>query len=183
MILVLQVISDNLYLIRFRIILDEAHLIKDRSSSTCKAVFNLISLYKWCLTGTPLQNRVGELYSLVRFLRLDPHAYYYCKTKGCQCKSLHYRFTQGRCDDCNHSAMMHFCHFNKHILNPIKRSGYVNDGRKAMLKLKSQILDEVLLRRTKTTRAEDIQLPPRLIKIRYNHLDEKEDDFYQGKDY
>lgn len=74
----------------FRIILDEAHLIKDRSTSTAHASFALVSLNKWCLTGTPLQNRVGELYSLVRFLRLDPHAFYYCRTKGCSCKSLHY---------------------------------------------------------------------------------------------
>lgn len=75
----------------FRVILDEAHMIKDRSTSTAKAVFNLNSLNKWCLSGTPLQNRVGELYSLVRFLRVDPHAFYYCKRKDCNCKSLHYR--------------------------------------------------------------------------------------------
>lgn len=123
----------------FRIILDEAHLIKDRSTSTAKAVFNLVSLNKWCLTGTPLQNRVGELYSLIRFLRIDPHAFYYCRAKGCACKSLHYRFTQSRCDDCGHSVVQHYCHFNKHILNPIKRSGYVSEGRKAMLKLKQQV--------------------------------------------
>jgi hypothetical protein len=74
----------------FRVICDEAHMIKDRSTSTAKAVFNLVSLHKWCLTGTPLQNRVGELYSLVRFLRIDPFAYYFCKAKKCDCKSLHY---------------------------------------------------------------------------------------------
>lgn len=74
----------------FRVICDEAHMIKDRSTSTAKAVFNLVSLNKWCLTGTPLQNRVGELYSLVRFLRIDPFAFYFCKAKGCHCKSLHY---------------------------------------------------------------------------------------------
>jgi hypothetical protein len=63
----------------FRIILDEAHYIKTRSTSTAKAVFALTSLNKWCLSGTPLQNRVGELYSLVRFLRMDPHAFYFCR--------------------------------------------------------------------------------------------------------
>ena len=49
------------------------------------------------------------------------------------------RFTNGKCDDCSHSAMQHFCHFNKHILNPIKRTGYIGEGRKAMLKLKGQV--------------------------------------------
>ena len=58
--------------------------------------------------------------------------------------------------------------------------GYVNEGRKAMLKLKEQLLDEILLRRTKTSRATDIQLPPRIVKVRYDYLDEKEEDFYQA---
>lgn len=31
----------------FRVILDEAHMIKDRSTSTAKSVFNLVSLNKW----------------------------------------------------------------------------------------------------------------------------------------
>ncbi len=35
------------------------------------------------------------------------------------------------------------------------------EGRKAMLKLKNEVLDEILLRRTKLTRADDIQLPTR----------------------
>ncbi len=164
----------------FRIILDEAHLIKDRSTSTAKAVFNLVSLNKWRLTGTPLQNRVGEIYSLIRFLRLDPHAFYFCKTKGCNCKSLHYRFTNSMCDECGHSVIHHYCHFNKHILNPIQRSGHVADGKKAMLMLKNQILDNILLRRTKLNRADDIQLPLRVVKVRQEKLDEREEDFYQA---
>jgi len=77
-------------------------------------------------------------------------------------------------------TMQHYCYFNRHILNPIQRSGYVAEGRKAMLKLKEQVLDEILLRRTKTTRADDIQLPPRIVKVRRELLDEREEDFYEA---
>lgn len=35
----------------------------------CGCQFALESDTKWALSGTPMQNSVGELYSLVRFLR------------------------------------------------------------------------------------------------------------------
>ena len=38
-----------------RVVLDEAHSIKDRRCSTARAVFALNSKYKWALSGTPLQ--------------------------------------------------------------------------------------------------------------------------------
>ena len=40
-----------------RVILDEAHNIKDRSCNTARGAFALKAEYKWCLSGTPLQNR------------------------------------------------------------------------------------------------------------------------------
>lgn len=61
-----------------RIVLDEAHNIKERATNTAKATFELKANYRWCLSGTPLQNRVGELYSLVRFLGGDPFSFYFC---------------------------------------------------------------------------------------------------------
>ncbi|CAM9481009.1 unnamed protein product [Ascophyllum nodosum] len=165
-----------------RIMLDEAHMIKDRSTSTAKAVFALTSLFKWCLTGTPLQNRVGELYSLVRFLRMDPHAFYGCRKTGCECKSLNYRFGPEwrACEECGHTPIMHYAYFNRHILNPISRTGYVGEGKKAFLRLKREVMDEILLRRTKANRSSDICLPPRIVRVRQHRLDEREEDFYQA---
>jgi hypothetical protein len=94
-------------------------------------------------------------------------ALYFCKKKGCTCKSLHYRMMHGACQGCGHHSFSHFAYFNKHILTPIQRDGYAGDGRRAMFKLKDEILDKCLLRRTKETRAADMELPPRLVTIRY----------------
>jgi len=164
----------------WRIVLDEAHMIKSRSSQTASAAFSLIGIHRWALSGTPLQNRVGEFYSLIRFLRIDPMAHYFCRQKDCNCKSLHYRMLNGKCQDCGHGSVQHFSHFNKHVLNPIQRDGYSGDGRRAMFKLKDQVLDKCLLRRTKETRAEDMNLPPRLVTIRTVRLHPIEEDFYNA---
>lgn len=37
----------------------------------------------------------------------------------------------------------HYSHFNREIINPIKRYGYVGVGRKAMLALKTEVLEQV----------------------------------------
>lgn len=55
-----------------RVILDEAHYIKNRCSQMAQAVFNLRAFSRWAVTGTPMQNNVDELYPLIRFLQIDP---------------------------------------------------------------------------------------------------------------
>ncbi|ANZ75173.1 BA75_02730T0 [Komagataella pastoris] len=56
-----------------RVILDEAHKIKGKNTITSKAVALVKSKYRWCLTGTPLQNKIEELWPLLRFLRIKPY--------------------------------------------------------------------------------------------------------------
>ncbi|MBW0486700.1 hypothetical protein O181_026415 [Austropuccinia psidii MF-1] len=164
-----------------RVILDEAHNIKDRSCNTARAAFELIAKFKWCLSGTPLQNRVGELYSLVRFLQADPFGYYFCKL--CDCKSLHWSFSDRRtCDYCHHSPMQHICFWNNEILKPVQKYGASvegSHGHTAFNKLKV-LLDRLMLRRTKLERADDLGLPPRAITVRRDYFTEEEEELYSS---
>ncbi|GAA5967015.1 hypothetical protein JCM21900_002355 [Sporobolomyces salmonicolor] len=52
----------------YRVILDEAHQIKGRTTKMHKACCDLSSRYRWCLTGTPVQNGVNDLFALFEFL-------------------------------------------------------------------------------------------------------------------
>ncbi|KAI0299763.1 SNF2 family N-terminal domain-containing protein [Multifurca ochricompacta] len=159
-----------------RIVLDEAHNIKERATNTAKATFELKAKYRWCLSGTPLQNRVGELYSLIRFLGCDPFSHYYCKK--CSCKSLHWKFSDKRtCDDCGHSPMMHTCFWNNEILTPIQKNGMLGPGAIAFKKLRI-LLDRIMLRRTKIQRADDLGLPPRMVIVRRDYFSPEEKELY-----
>ncbi|KAF3925451.1 hypothetical protein ABW21_db0204513 [Orbilia brochopaga] len=58
----------------WRVIVDEAHTIKNHLAKSTVACYALKAHFRWCLTGTPLQNNVDELQSLIHFLRVDPYA-------------------------------------------------------------------------------------------------------------
>jgi superfamily II DNA or RNA helicase len=69
-----QVVADAADIVRLLapdvVILDEAQRIKNWRTKTARAVKRLESRYAFVLTGTPLENRIDDLYSIVQFI--DP---------------------------------------------------------------------------------------------------------------
>ncbi|KAF8841910.1 hypothetical protein BDN67DRAFT_900346 [Paxillus ammoniavirescens] len=59
-----------------RIILDEAHHCKSRTSKTARAVYTLRARRRWAVTGTPIVNKLEDLHSLLKFLDFAPWSSY-----------------------------------------------------------------------------------------------------------
>nr|GEW30504.1 helicase-like transcription factor CHR28 [Tanacetum cinerariifolium] len=57
----------------FSVILDEAQIIKNHRTKASRACWGLKAKRRWCLSGTPIQNAIDDLYSYFRFLRYDPY--------------------------------------------------------------------------------------------------------------
>ncbi|PYH81396.1 nucleotide excision repair protein [Aspergillus uvarum CBS 121591] len=158
-----------------RLILDEAHSIKQRTTSVARACFALKANFKWCLSGTPVQNRIGEFFSLLRFLEVRPFACYFCKQ--CKCQQLHWsQDAEKRCTTCKHSGFSHVSVFNQEILNPITERDHAHARKEALAKLRL-LTDRIMLRRIKRDHTASMELPPKRVVIRNEFFGEIERDF------
>ncbi|KAL2268683.1 hypothetical protein VTJ83DRAFT_3529 [Remersonia thermophila] len=158
-----------------RVILDEAHCIKTRTTMTAKACFALKVTYRWCLSGTPLQNRIGEFFSLIRFLNIRPFSCYLCKQ--CPCSTLEWTMNEdSRCTECGHGGMQHVSVFNQELLNPIQKYGNFGPGAEAFRKLRI-LTDRIMLRRLKKDHMDSMELPVKEINVVRQFFGEEENDF------
>ncbi|XP_042376321.1 helicase-like transcription factor CHR28 [Zingiber officinale] len=57
----------------FRIILDEVQIIKNHRTQVSRSCSGLCAERRWCLSGTPIQNSINDLYSYFRFLKYYPY--------------------------------------------------------------------------------------------------------------
>ncbi|XP_050544342.1 transcription termination factor 2-like isoform X3 [Daktulosphaira vitifoliae] len=55
-----------------RIILDEAHVIRNYKSQTSFSVCSLSSIYRWAITGTPIHNKEADFFTLLKFIGCHP---------------------------------------------------------------------------------------------------------------
>ncbi|KAK6441789.1 hypothetical protein LTR95_001983 [Oleoguttula sp. CCFEE 5521] len=56
----------------FRVVLDEAHMIRNSNTSVAKGACAINAQRRWAVTGTPVQNKLDDLGALIRFLRIQP---------------------------------------------------------------------------------------------------------------
>ncbi|KAH8724771.1 SNF2 family N-terminal domain-containing protein [Phaeosphaeriaceae sp. PMI808] len=167
--------ASPLHAIKFhRLILDEAHSIKSRNTGVAKACFALQGDYKWCLSGTPVQNRIGEFFSLLRFLEVRPFADYFCRS--CDCEKLHWATDDDHmCVACNHGASEHISIFNAELLSPI--TGDDPELREAALSKLHMITARIMLRRMKRDHTNSMELPMKDIIIHNEFFSDIERDF------
>ncbi|EAT84988.1 hypothetical protein SNOG_07522 [Parastagonospora nodorum SN15] len=63
--------SSRLHRIQwYRLVLDEAHFIRNPTTKQFRAINALPSKIRWCMTGTPIQNSLEDLGALVKFLKV-----------------------------------------------------------------------------------------------------------------
>ncbi|CAL5029860.1 unnamed protein product [Urochloa decumbens] len=58
----------------FRVVLDEAQTIKNYRTQVSRACCGLRAERRWCLSGTPIQNKIEDLYSYFCFLKYEPYS-------------------------------------------------------------------------------------------------------------
>ncbi|KAI0592763.1 SNF2 family N-terminal domain-containing protein [Biscogniauxia sp. FL1348] len=56
----------------YRVVLDEAHTIRHPTTAFNHACSDLHANSRWCLTGTPIQNKLADIGSLFAFIRAEP---------------------------------------------------------------------------------------------------------------
>lgn len=51
-----------------------AHFIRNSESQMARAICEIDSVSRWAVTGTPIQNKLGDLAALLKFLRVHPYS-------------------------------------------------------------------------------------------------------------
>lgn len=56
----------------WRICLDEAQMVESNAASATEMALRLPAKNRWCITGTPIQRKLDDMYGLLKFLKASP---------------------------------------------------------------------------------------------------------------
>lgn len=136
----------------YRVILDEGQNIKNKNTKAAKACCAISTDYRWILSGTPIQNNMNELYSLIRFLRIPPYH-----------REERFNADIGR------------------PLGNNRNNDYDSQDRKRTMKKVRVLLKAIMLRRSKTDKIDGkgiLELPAKEVEVEEAQLEGEEQEFY-----
>ncbi len=142
----------------WRLLLDEGHIIRNRSTETAKSVFALKGIRRWVVSGTIIQNKLDDVWSPMRFLGEEP----WCSWAWWQ-TLIAKPFAAGE--------------------TPAAVASSGGGSEKALARLRA-ILSPLMLRRTKSMRTASgesiVPLPPKTEEVLLCPFSPSEDEFYRA---
>ena len=157
-----------------RLICDEGHRLKNRSSLVRKKADSLVAEARWLLTGTPCHNSIAEWSSLLNFIRSKPYGMFSCLLTGCGCLTASIQPRNSLCH-CGHYNDLHTSMFRRHVTENMKH-GRVSEA--------FAVLEEIRCQNVFRVTKDDVQSQVSLSSLKIEHsivnLDKNERMFYDG---